>query len=53
MEINEKGVIEKLDIMREQLGLEKIKTDVEKDQLMVETVLGLMEAASKMIKPGS
>ena len=53
LEINEKGVIEKLDIMREQLGLEKIKTDIEKDRLMVETVLGLMEAATKMVKPGS
>ena len=53
LEINEKEVIGKLDVMREQLGLEKIKMDVEKDRLMVETVLGLMEAASKMIKPGS
>lgn len=53
LEINEKEVIEKLDIMREQLGLEKIKMDVEKDRLMVDTVLGLMEAASKMVKPGS
>lgn len=53
LEINEKEVIEKLDIMREQLGLEKIKMDIEKDRLMVDTVLGLMEAASKMIKPGS
>lgn len=51
--INEKEVIEKLDIMREQLGLEKIKMDIEKDRLMVDTVLGLMEAASKMVKPGS
>ena len=53
LEINEKEVIEKLDIMREQLGLEKIKMDVEKDRLMVDTVLGLIEAASKMVKPGS
>ena len=53
VEINEKEVIGKLDIMREQLGLEKIKMDIEKDRLMVETVLGLMEAATKMIKPGS
>lgn len=51
--INEKEVIEKLDIMREQLGLNKIKMDIEKDRLMVDTVLGLMEAASKMIKPGN
>ena len=51
LEINEKEVIEKLDIMREQLGLEKIKMDIEKDRLMVDTVLGLMEAAAKMIKP--
>lgn len=53
LEINEKEVIEKLDIMREQLGLEKIKMDIEKDRLMVDTVLGLMEAATKMVKPGS
>lgn len=53
LEINEKDVIGKLDIMREKLGLEKIKMDVEKDRLMVETVLGLMEAAAKMVKPGS
>lgn len=53
LEINEKEVIGKLDIMREQLGLGKIKMDIEKDRLMVDTVLGLMEAASKMIKPGS
>lgn len=53
LEINEKGVIEKLDIMREQLGLEKIKLDIDKDRLMVDTVLGLMEAAAKMVKPGS
>lgn len=53
LEINEKEVIEKLDIMREQLGLEKIKMNIEKDRLMVDTVLGLMEAASKMVKPGS
>lgn len=53
LEINEKDVIGKLDIMREQLGLGKIKMDIEKDRLMVDTVLGLMEAASKMIKPGS
>lgn len=53
LEINEKEVIGKLDIMREQLGLEKIKMDIEKDRLMVETVLGLMEAATKMVKPGS
>ena len=39
--------------MREQLGLEKIKMDIEEDRLMVDTVLGLMEAASKMVKPGS
>ena len=51
LEINEKEVIEKLDIMREQLGLEKIKMDIEKDRLIVDTVLGLMEAASKMVKP--
>ena len=44
LEINEKEVIEKLDIMREQLGLEKIKMNIEKDRLMVETVLGLMES---------
>lgn len=53
LEINEKEVIGKLDIMREQLGLEKIKMDIEKDRLMVDTVLGLIEAASKMVKPGS
>ena len=53
LEINEKEVIEKLDIMREQLGLEKIKMNIEKDRLMVDTVLGLMEAASKMVKPRS
>ena len=53
MDINEKEVIGKLDIMREQIGLEKIKMDIEKDRLMVETVLGLMEAAAKMVKPGS
>ena len=53
LEINEKDVIERLNIMREQLGLEKIKMDVEKDRLMVDTVLGLIEAASKMVKPGS
>ena len=53
LEINEKDVIGKLDIMREQLGLEKIKMDIEKDRLMVDTVLGLMEAASKMVKPRS
>ena len=53
LEINEKEVIGKLDIMREQLGLGKIKMDIEKDRLMVDTVLGLIEAASKMIKPGS
>lgn len=53
LEINEKDVIGKLDVMREQLGLNKIKMDVEKDRLMVDTVLGLMEAASKMVKPGS
>ena len=29
----------------------KIKMDIEKDRLMVETVLGLMDAATKMIKP--
>lgn len=52
LEINEKEVIGKLDIMREQLGLSKIKMDIEKDRLMVDTVLGLMEAATKMIKPG-
>ena len=53
LEINEKEVIEKLDIMREQLGLDKIKMNIEKDRLMVDTVLGLMEAAAKMVKPGS
>ena len=53
LEINEKDVIGKLDVMREQLGLEKIKMDIEKDRLMVDTVLGLIEAASKMVKPGS
>lgn len=53
LEINEKEVIGKLNIMREQLGLEKIKMDIEKDRLMVDTVLGLMEAASKMVKPRS
>ena len=53
LEINEKEVIEKLDIMREKLGLEKIKMDIEKDRLMVDTVLGLMEAAAKMVKPRS
>lgn len=53
LEINEKEVIEKLNIMREKLGLEKIKMDIEKDRLMVDTVLGLMEAATKMVKPGS
>lgn len=53
LEINEKEVIEKLDIMREKLGLEKIKIDIDKDRLMVDTVLGLMEAAAKMVKPGS
>lgn len=53
LEINEKDVIGKLDIMREQLGLGKIKMDIEKDRLMVDTVLGLMEAAAKMVKPGS
>lgn len=53
LEINEKEVTEKLNIMREQLGLEKIKMDIEKDRLMVDTVLGLIEAASKMVKPGS
>lgn len=52
LEINEKDVIGKLDIMREQLGLGKIKMDIEKDRLMVDTVLGLIEAASKMVKPG-
>ena len=53
LDINEKEVIGKLDIMREQIGLEKIKMNIEKDRLMVETVLGLMEAATKMVKPGS
>ena len=53
LEINEKDVIGKLDVMREQLGLDKIKLDTEKDRLMVDTVLGLMEAATKMVKPGS
>lgn len=53
LEINEKDVIGKLDVMREKLGLEKIKMNVEKDRLMVDTVLGLMEAATKMVKPGS
>ena len=53
LDINEKDVIGKLDIMREKLGLDKIKMDVEKDRLMVDTVLGLMEAAAKMVKPGS
>lgn len=53
LEINEKEVIGKLDVMREQLGLEKIRMDIEKDRLMVDTVLGLMEAATKMVKPGS
>ena len=53
LKINEKEVIEKLDIMREQLGLGKIKMNIEKDRLMVDTVLGLMEAASKMVKPRS
>lgn len=53
LEINEKEVIGKLNIMREQLGLENIKMDIEKDRLMVDTVLGLMEAAAKMVKPGS
>lgn len=53
LEINEKDVIGKLDVMREQLGLEKIKMDIEKDRLMVDTVLGLIEAASKMVKPGN
>ena len=53
LEINEKEVIGKLDIMREQLGLGKIKMDIEKDRLIVDTVLGLMEAASKIVKPGS
>ena len=52
LEINEREVIGKLDIMREQLGLGKIKMDIEKDRLMVDTVLGLMEAASRMVKPG-
>ena len=51
VEINEKEVIGKLNIMREKLGLEKIKMDLEKDRLMVDTVLGLMEAASKIVKP--
>lgn len=51
LKINEKEVIEKLDIMREQLGLDKIKMDIEKDRLMVDTVLGLIEAATKMVKP--
>ena len=53
LKINEKEVIEKLNIMREQLGLEKIKMDIEKDRLMVDTVLGLMEAATNMVKPRS
>lgn len=53
LEINEKEVIGKLDVMREELGLKKINMDIEKDRLMVDTVLGLMEAASKMVKPGS
>lgn len=53
LEINEKDVIGKLDIMREQLGLNKIKMDIDKDRLMVDTVLGLMEAAAKIVKPGS
>lgn len=53
LKINEKDVIGKLDIMREKLGLEKIRMDIEKDRLMVDTVLGLMEAATKMVKPGS
>lgn len=53
LEINEKEVIGKLNIMREQLGLGKIKMDIEKDRLIVDTILGLMEAASKMVKPGS
>ena len=53
LELNEKDIIGKLDIMREQLGLEKTKTDIEKDRLMVDTVLGLLEAASKMVKPGN
>ena len=53
LEINEKDVIGKLDVMREQLGLKKIQMDIEKDRLMVDTVLGLMEAAAKMVKPGS
>ena len=53
LEINEKDVIGKLDVMREQLGLGKIKMDIEKDRLLVDTVLGLLEAASKMVKPGS
>ena len=48
LEINEKDVIGKLDVMREQLGLEKIKIDIEKDRLMVDTVLGLMEAEKIM-----
>lgn len=52
LEINENEVIGKLNIMREQLGLEKIKMDIEKDRLMVDTVLGLIEAATKMVKPG-
>lgn len=53
LEINEKDVIGKLDVMREQLGLNKIKMDIEKDRLMVDTVLGLIEAATKMVKPGN
>nr|DAH91323.1 MAG TPA: DNA pilot protein [Microviridae sp.] len=53
LEINEKEVIGKLDIMREQIGLGKIKMDIEKDRLLVDTVLGLMDAASKIVKPGS
>ena len=52
-QIEQNIVTGKLDIMREQLGLEKIKMDIEKDRLMVDTVLGLMEAATKMVKPGS
>lgn len=53
LELNEKDIIGKLDIMREQLGLNKTKMDIEKDRLMVDTILGLLEAASKMVKPGS
>ena len=55
LEINEKDVIGKLDIMREQLGLGKIKMDIEKDRLMVDTKVSIVNAdniveATKLIK---